>query len=77
MVNQSVGRAVMLSSVEREVSSLNLGRVKSDTVLPTVRHRCDISSKEAVLPGCNDPDMGPQTRCTLRRNTAHIIKDLI
>ena len=32
---------------------------KSDTVLPTARHRCDISSKEAVLPGRNDAEMGP------------------
>ena len=26
----------------------------------TARHRCDISSKEAVLPGCNDTKVGPQ-----------------
>ena len=32
--------------------------VKSDTVLPTARHRGDISSK-AVLPGRNDAEMGP------------------
>ena len=29
------------------------------TVLPTARHRCNISSKEAVLPGHNGAEMGP------------------
>ena len=33
--------------------------IKSDTVLPAARHRCDISSKGAVLPGRNDAEMGP------------------
>ena len=33
--------------------------VKSETVLSTVRHRCNISSKEAVLPGRNDAEIGP------------------
>ena len=47
------------SSLEREVWGSNLGPVKSDTELPTVRHRCDISSKGAVLPGHNDAEMGP------------------
>ena len=51
--------------------------VKSDTVLPTACHRCNASSKGVVLPGRNDAEMGPQTRYTLRRNTARIIKDLI
>ena len=45
--------------MEREVRSSNLRPVKSDTVLPTARHRCDISSKEAVLAGRNDAEMGP------------------
>ena len=31
--------------------------IKSDIVLPTARHRCDISSKEAVLPGRNNVEM--------------------
>ena len=47
------------SSLEREVGGSNLGPVKSNTVLPTARHRCDISSKGAVLPGRNDAEMGP------------------
>ena len=34
-------------------------RVKSHTVLPMARHRCDISSKGAVLPGRNDVEKGP------------------
>ena len=54
-----VGRAVTRSSLEREVRGSNLGPVKSDTVLPTARHRCSISSKGAVLPGRNDAEMGP------------------
>ena len=54
-----VGRAVTRSSLEREVGGSNLGPVKSDIVLPTARHRCDISSKGAVLPGRNDAEMGP------------------
>ena len=41
------------------------------------RHRCDISSKGAVLPGRNDAEMGPPTCYTLRRITASIMKDLI
>ena len=53
-----VGRAVTRSSLEREVWGSNRGPVKSFTVLPTARHRCDISSKEAVLPGRNDAEMG-------------------
>ena len=56
---QAVGRAETRSSLEREVQGSNLGQVKSKAVLPKARHRCDISSKEAVLPGCNDAEMGP------------------
>ena len=59
MYNRPVGRAVTRSSLKREVRGSNLGPVKSDTVLPTARHRCDISSKGAVLPGRNDAEMGP------------------
>ena len=55
----SVGREVTHSSLERMVLGSNFGPVKSDTVLPMARHRCDISSKEAVLPGRNDAEMGP------------------
>ena len=58
-IQQPVGRAVTRSSPEREVRGSNLGPVKSDTVLPTARHRCDISLKGAVLPGRNDAEMGP------------------
>ena len=57
--NQPVGRAVTRSSLERKVWDSNLRLVKSDTVLPTARHRCDISSKGAVLPGRNDAENGP------------------
>ena len=54
-----VGRAVTRSSLERKVWGSNLYPVKSDTVLPTARHRCNISSKGAVLPRRNDAEMGP------------------
>ena len=67
-----VGRAATRSSLLWEVRDLNLGPVKSDTVLPTARHRCNISSKGVVLLGRNDAEMGPQTRYTLRRTTASI-----
>ena len=33
--------------------------VKSNTVLSTARHRCNISSKGAALPGRNDAEIGP------------------
>ena len=46
-----------------------VGAVKSDTVLLTVRHRCNISSKGAVLPGHNHAEMGLQTRYMLWHNT--------
>ena len=73
----SVGRAVTRSSAEREVYVLNLGPVKSDTVLPTTRHRCNIS-KEAVLPiGAMTRRWASPTRCILRRNAASIMKNLI
>ena len=59
MFDRPVGRAVTRSCLKRDVRGSNLGPVKSDTVLlPTARHRCDISSKEAVLPGRNDAEMG-------------------
>ena len=56
---QPVGRAVTRSSLEREIWGSNLRPVKSDTGLPTARHRCDISSKEALLIGRKDAEMGP------------------
>ena len=54
----SVGLEVTLLSLERKVRSSNLGQVKSDTVLPTIRYRCDISSKGAVLPGSIKEEVG-------------------
>ena len=53
-----VGPGETRSSLERQVRGSNLGPVKSDTVLPTVRHRNDIFSKGAVLPWRNDPELG-------------------
>ena len=48
-------------------------------MLPTARHRCDISSNGAVLPGRNDAEMDSQTRYTVgcQRNTASTMKDLL
>ena len=66
------------SSQELEVRGSNLGSVKLDSVLPTARHRCDISSKEAVLPaGTMTRRRASQTRYTLWCNTARIMEDLI
>ena len=58
--HRPVGRAVARSPLEREVWGSNLGPVKLNKVLPTTRHRCNISSKGAVLPGRNDAEMGPK-----------------
>ena len=55
----SVGLAITRSSVEREDKDSNLGPVKSDTLLPTVRHCSNLSPKWTVLPGRNDAEMGP------------------
>ena len=56
----------------------NLGPIKSGTVLPTARHYRDISLKRVVLPaGAMTRRWAPQTRRSLRRNTANIMKDLI
>ena len=41
----------MPSSLRQKVWVSSLGPVKLNTVLPTARHRCDISAKVAVLPG--------------------------
>ena len=43
--------------MELEVLVWNLGPFKSDAGLPTARHRCDIFSKGALLPGQNDAEM--------------------
>ena len=50
-----VGRTITRLSLEREVYGLNLGPVKSHTVLPTTCHRYNISAKEAVFLGRNGP----------------------
>ena len=52
------------SSLEREARGSNLGLVKSDIVLQTARHRCDISWKGAALPGRKDAEMGPSQLVT-------------
>ena len=50
-----VRREVTRSFLEQEIKGSNFGPVKSDTVLPTARRRCDISSKGNVLPGQPQP----------------------
>ena len=42
-----------------EVWGSNLGQVKSNKVLPTALHCCDISSEGSVLPWHNDAKMNP------------------
>ena len=59
MSSFQVGRAATRSSLKREVLGSDLGAVKSETLLPTARHRCNISSKETVSLGRNDAEMGP------------------
>ena len=54
-----VGPTVTQLSLKRKVRGSNLGPVKSDRVLPTARYCCDLSLKEAVLPGSNDAEMSP------------------
>ena len=72
------GQVVTRSSQEQEACDSYFRSVKSDTGLPTARHRRNISSKEAVLYARSmTRRCAPQTRYTLRRNTASIIKDLI
>ena len=63
--------------LERENRGLNLGLGKSDKVLPTARHPCDISLKGAVCPGAMMQRWDPQTRNTLRRNAAGIMQGLM
>ena len=53
-----VGRAATRSSLEQEAWGSNLGPVKSNLVLPTARHRNNVSLKGVVLPGHNDAEMG-------------------
>ena len=54
-----VGLAVRSSSHKRKGWGANLGPAKLNGVLPTACHRCNISLKEALFPGCNDLEMGP------------------
>ena len=58
LICMPVGQAVTCSSLEWEVQGSNLWSVKLDTVLPTARRCCCISSKGAVLPEFNDAKMG-------------------
>ena len=44
---------------KKEGQSSILREVKSDAILPTVRHRCNNSWKEAVLPRQNEAKMVP------------------
>ena len=76
--HRPVCRVVTCLSLEREVWDSNLGPVKSDTMLPTARHRCEISSKGAMLStGAMTQKGAPPTRYTLRPITASIMKDWI
>ena len=72
-----VDRAVTCLSLQQKVLGLNLGPVKSDTVLPTAQNRCNISLKGAVLHGGNDWRWALQTRYKLQHSIKGIMKDLI
>ena len=77
-VNRPFGQTVTRSSLEQEVWGSNLGLVKSDTLLPMARHRCDNSSKEAGLPGRNDAEMGPANSLHASGYySKYIMKDMI
>ena len=52
----TVGRAATRSSL---AWGSKLGPVDLNTLLLTVRRRCDIFSKGVVLPGCNNKEMDP------------------
>ena len=71
--NRPVGRAepVCLRSGKSEI------QISGRSNQTQCCHRCEISSNGAVLPRRNDAEMAPQTRHTLRRNTASIMEDLI
>ena len=59
MCNYQLVEAVTRSSLEWEVWGSTLGPVKSNAVLLTARHRCDIFSKEDLLYGLNYAEMSP------------------
>ena len=64
-------------SLEREVLGSYLWPVKSDAVLSTARHCCDISLKGAVLPALITQRRASRTRYSLWCNSASVMKDLI
>ena len=73
----SVWPRIFLNPWPRRLCNSTPPLVKSNAVLSTVRHHCDISSKGAVLPGRNDAEMGPPTHYMLWHNAASIMKGLI
>ena len=75
IIYRPVDRAVTRS--EEKVWVSNTRPVKLDIVLPMACHRCNVSSKGALLPWLNDAEMAQETRYTLGRNTTNIMKDLI
>ena len=75
--NRAVGLAVTCPSLEREVCCSNLGPVKSDTVLPTGRHRSNILEVSVSPAGKMTIRWAQRTRNRLRRNTASITKEMI
>ena len=72
-----VGRAVTRLSLEWGGLRFKSQAGQIGKMLPTVRRRCNISLKGTALPRSNDAEMGPQTRYTIRRNTASITIDLV
>ena len=63
----------MCSALVREVMGSYPGPVKSNTELAMARHRCNFSSKGAVLPKRIVEAMAKQTRYRFERNTVSIM----
>ena len=64
-----LGWAVTCLPMKREVRGWNLGTIKSDTVLPTARHRW-----AELHAGAMTRSWAPPIRYVLRRNTASVTK---
>ena len=59
-----IGRAITRSSLEWKTWGSNLGPVKSDTLWPTTRHRCDIFFKRSCVARAQWSGNGPRKLVT-------------
>ena len=72
-----VGQAVTCLSLEREVLGSNLGRSNRTQCCQGLATAATLLRKKLCCPGAMTRRWASQTRYTLRRNSASIIKDLI